>query len=416
MKVSPTKSKTVHQIHWLQLTVLFIGGGIIYIIPYLRSIYYTPFQHALGVDNTQLGVIQSVFGLSSILCYFPGGWLADRFSARKLLTLSYIATGLAGWWLSGFPSYEVTLFLYAAFGVTTTLTFWAALIKATRQTGGEKAQGRAFGFLESGRRIVSTLLSLGSVVIFARYAVESAGLGAVIKGFSICYFVIAVITWFILTDAHPAGETIGPMDLKKMAMILKIKTIWFISAIVFLSYTIYRFADFLTPYLTNMGGVSPSMGAVLGTLKQYGLGPFGALGAGFLADRISASKALVYLLMACFLCNLLYVLIPGNPHVVLFIVINMVVFMTAVFAMRGIYFALLEEGHVPMAVTGMATGIVSTLGFLPDVFSPVLGGWFLDRFPGDAGYQCNFILTVLASLLGIMMLLVFRKHTEREFP
>ena len=154
------------------------------------------------------------------------------------------------------------------------------------------------------------------------------------------------------------------------------------------------------------------MGAVLGTVKQYGLGPVGALGAGFLADKISASKALIYLLIVCFLCNLLYVLVPGNSGVILFIVINMVVFMTAVFAMRGIYFALLEEGKVSMAVTGLATGVVSTLGFLPDVFSPILGGWFLDRFQGTFGYQCNFMLTAGVSLVGVLLLLVFRKHVK----
>ena len=41
-----------------------------------------------------------------------------------------------------------TLFLYLTFGITTTLTFWAALIKATRQTAGTKSQGKAFGVLE----------------------------------------------------------------------------------------------------------------------------------------------------------------------------------------------------------------------------------------------------------------------------
>ena len=92
----------------------------------------------------------------------------------------------------------------------------------------------------------------------------------------------------------------------------------------------------------------------------------------------------------------------------------MVTFMTAVFAMRGIYFALLEEGKVSMAVTGLATGVVSTLGFLPDVISPVLGGWFLDRFPGELGYRCNFVLSAGVSILGILLVLIFRKHVKHN--
>jgi len=47
--------------------------------PFLREVYYLPCRSA-GVSNTQLGVLMSVFGATALVTYFPGGWLADRFS------------------------------------------------------------------------------------------------------------------------------------------------------------------------------------------------------------------------------------------------------------------------------------------------------------------------------------------------
>ena len=49
-----------------------------------------------GFSNTQLGDLFAVYGITAMLCYFPGGAVADRYSARTLLATSLIATGLGG--------------------------------------------------------------------------------------------------------------------------------------------------------------------------------------------------------------------------------------------------------------------------------------------------------------------------------
>ena len=59
--------------------------------------------------------------LISMICYFFGGWIADRVSPRKLLTISFISTGLVGLLFSTFPSYCTMRLIFAAFGVTLSL-------------------------------------------------------------------------------------------------------------------------------------------------------------------------------------------------------------------------------------------------------------------------------------------------------
>jgi F0F1-type ATP synthase assembly protein I len=77
--------------------------------------------------------------------------------------------------------------------------------------------------------------------------------------------------------------------------------------------------------------------------------------------------------------------------------------------LRGIYFALLEEGGVPLAVTGTATGIVSVVGFTPDVFMPMVGGVLLDRFPGVLGYRFLFMVIAGLCVLGLAAAVVIRR-------
>jgi len=56
-----------------------------------------------GFTNTQLGDIFAVYGLTAMLSYFPGGALADRFSARFLLTASLFATAAGGLYMAMIP-------------------------------------------------------------------------------------------------------------------------------------------------------------------------------------------------------------------------------------------------------------------------------------------------------------------------
>lgn len=406
-----TETADKDHINWLALIVLFIGGGIIYLLPYLRGTYYQTLQQALGVTNTELGVIQSVYGLLTIICYFPGGWLADRISPRKLLTFSFVATGVMGLYYATIPPYPAVVAIHVIFGITTTVTFWAAFIKATRQCASPSAQGRAFGILEGGRGLTSTIVSLVSVTLFAKFSSDVAGMKAVIVLYSAAYIIIGIITWFVIKD--DMGEETEKITLDGVKKVLSMPIIWLIAAIILCAYIPFRNSDFITPYMTDICGVSAAMGVILGTIRYYGMRPVGSVVAGFIADKISSSKTLIYAFFVIIITNILYVIFPGSPRLLYFVIVNMVVFMTVCFAARGIYFALLEEGKVPIALSGTAIGIMCTVAFTPDIWSPILGGYFLDTFPGVAGYRYIFLITTIAAALGIVFTYLFRKTVEK---
>jgi sugar phosphate permease len=63
----------------------------------------------------------------------------------------------------------------------------------------------------------------------------------------------------------------------------------------------------------------------------------------------------------------------------------------------------------------MATGIISVIGYTPDIFMPTLGGVILDAYPGSDGYQRLFLLVAALSFLGmIAAYIVYRKTQDRQ--
>ncbi len=160
--------------------------------------------------------------------------------------------------------------------------------------------------------------------------------------------------------------------------------------------------------------MSVVFGGAIGVGKMW-LKPLAAVGAGFLSDRTGISKAVAVSFLILIFSFGVFILTPGSPRLVAILIVNTAIASLAIYALRGIYFALLEEGRVPLAVTGTAAGIVSVVGFTPDVFMPMLGGVLLDRFPGAQGYRFLFLVIAGLCLIGLAAaVIIWRKYAIRK--
>jgi sugar phosphate permease len=104
-----------------QLALIVIAAGAIYPLLYLRQNFEISILESFNITQTQLRYCSSMLGLIFVITYIPSGWLADRFSSRKLLAYSLLATALLGVWFSTMPSYSSLLVIYGAWGVATGL-------------------------------------------------------------------------------------------------------------------------------------------------------------------------------------------------------------------------------------------------------------------------------------------------------
>ena len=395
------------------LIVLFVGGGSIYILPYLSSYFYIPMKDAMHLTNMQIGLMGSAMGFTSMVFYWPGGWMADRFSPRKLIAFSMIANGLLGFWLATIPPFKVLLAINLLMGVFLTLTYWSALIKMVRQLAPSDQQGRYFGILEGGRNLATVVVVAAGLYLFDWLGSNENGLRWAITLFSALLLVIGVLSWVCLpetaaTSATAADERGKLPLLEAIGRVIRIPEVWLAMLIILCAYVTSVGITYLTPYATDVYKQSVVFGGMLYTMMMW-TGMFASPIAGFLADRWTTSRTIVWLLLGLVLCWLLFVIVPGGPHLFVLLLLNSIVIGFVIYALRGIYYALLEEGAIPVALTGMATGLISMVAYTPDVFLPALAGHLLDRYAtGGVGYRYLFLILGIFSIAGIGLTLLFR--------
>ena len=88
---------------------------------------------------------------------------------------------------------------------------------------------------------------------------------------------------------------------------------------------------------------------------------------------------------------------------------SLIVVATGTYAIRALYFSLMQQGHIPLILTGTAVGVISVVGYTPDIFASPIIGYLLDTYPGIAGHQYVFSMLVLFSILGLWASFKFAK-------
>ena len=238
---------------------LILAGEAVYALPFHITRFFRPtVLEVFDLTNTELGTAQALYGIVAMLAYFPGGPLADRFTARKLLAASLWSTAAGGLYLSTMPGYHGVLAVWGFFGITTILLFWAALIRATRDWGGAKEQGRAFGLLDGGRGLLAAVLATIGAGLFglmfpdgyavANFEDKQQALRLIILGYTAVTAASGVFVWFVLSDAHPGGEPMpeewqtDKESVREHVMhVLQMPSVWLTSIIVVCAYWVQGF-------------------------------------------------------------------------------------------------------------------------------------------------------------------------------
>ena len=395
---------------YLIILCLIIAGEMIFSLPFHIARYFRPtLLEVFNLSNADLGDIFAVYGITAMVAYFPGGIIADQFPARRLITASLLSTAAGGIYMAQFPGIIGLSLLFAYWGVTSILLFWAPLIRATRMWGGAFSQGRAFGLLDGGRGLVAATFASLAVVIFAWLIPDDIliiddtqrrqGLQHVIYYYSAMTALAGVMAWLVIPD-QSESKTDFSHSISNILSVSKRTTIWSLAAIVVCAYCGYKGLDNYGLYATQVLGMGEIESAKFTSLAAY-IRPVAAIAAGIIADKITSSRLIAFSFAALIISYLILSLSSPNNISIIIIFLNLIVTFIAVFAIRGVYFALIEEFRFPDHVTGTAVGIVSVIGFTPDIFFAPLAGRILDAAPGTQGHQNYFLLLAAIAVCGM---------------
>ena len=401
---------------------MILSGELVFILPYFLSRVFRPtFLEVFDLSNVELGSLFSVYGTVALFSYLFGGALADRFLPGKLIAISLLSTALGGLLLATYPSYLMLQVLYGYWGFTTVFLFWGAMIKGTRIWGGSKNQGQAFGFLDGGRGLVAAFMGSLGVFIYALFLdadVQTASIlerqdafRYVILFASFMVGLVGVFVYFNLkikpSEQNPNNKTAH--SFKNIVAVLKLESVWLLMIIILCAYFGYKVTDIYSLYASEVMNYDEIEAANVGSLQLY-LRPIACVLFGFLADK---SRSILWIIVGFVIMLIGSVLFASGmiqSHLSALFFLSLTVLAVGTYAIRALYFAVLQEGQVSLALTGTAVGVISLTGYTPDIFSGPLMGYYLDRFPGLLGHQYVFVYLVGFSALGLLCSIRFAKR------
>jgi len=390
-----------------QLALIVIAAGAIYPLLYLRQNFEISILESFNITQTQLRYCSSMLGLIFVITYVPSGWLADRFSSRKLLAYSLLATALLGVWFSTMPSYSSLLVIYGAWGVATGLTFWSAHIKLVAMLAKKDQQGKFFGILDGGRGLVEALLATVAITLFAYVLSQESGstslaLKQVIYLYIGVLLLVAPLVYWLLDDfeeqsddSNKAGNSVFMDDLMT---ILRHREIWLCAICIVcgyqLFYATYSFAAYLQQ---NFGLTAVAVGTI--TVAKLWMRPIGGIAAGFIGDWSSPEKVLSILLVLASISLAMMAFLPTtSASIVMLVVVLLIGLLT--YGVRGLYWATLGGCNVPNKIKGLAIGMISMIGYFPEMYLPLISAPLLEQYPGGLGYRIYYLIISACGLLG----------------
>lgn len=408
---------------YFQLFLVVLAAGSIYPLIFLKQGYQESMLQVFNMTLPQLNVMYSVIGLVFVFGYAPSGYLSDVFSAKKLLAVSLFFTGIGGLWFAQIPSYENVVIIFGLWGFFSVFTFWSAHMKIVRLLGADNEQGKFFGILDGGRGLVEAILASLALFIFSGILGNSIeivdkreALVAVIYMYSIMLLVVSALVMIFVQDDK---KLIGTKDDKAnkfqwsyVGMLFKNKYVYLHGGIIFMGYIVFWTVYYIGGFLeSNVGLDSVTVASIM--VVVLWMRPIGGFLGGLLADKFGRTTVQLVALVIASTCLILAAVLPVSLGQAVFfpLVVILAIFF---YTIRGTYWSLLGDYKLEAFILGTAIGVVSFIGYLPDVLIPIANTMLWNTFGPQGGYNAYFIMSGLSGFVGVVLVIIFAKMIKTK--
>jgi MFS family permease len=243
-------------------------------------------------SHAQVSLLPSMLALSAGLSVLPIGWLIDRVEARLVIIVGAILAASAFIIASRSHSLAPMMgaYLILGVGISAGTVLPASLVLANWFT---ERRGLAMGVAISGSTAGGMTMTL-----LASHVIQRWGWRAAYVTLAAPMVVIAAPLVFLLVRSRPPGEvkmTVAQaaeaLEGFEMREALRTRSFWMIIVAQFaFAFTAAGAAIHMVAYLENVGYKAGS--AALAMSLMFGFAALGKIAMGFIADRITARKAL----------------------------------------------------------------------------------------------------------------------------
>lgn len=411
------------------LALAFLYSSM-FLLPYIKYLFYDGMIEATGFTNAQLGLPLTAYTITYMISNFFTGWFADKFPPKRLLVISGLAQGAVNmiypFFMTSFPA---TMVIWAYFGFTSTLLFWAPTYKAIRLLGDPSEQGKLYGIFESSNGLASLVVNFGALGLFSLLAKGVFALKGIIYFYGALTIVSSLVILFLYKDPEGVNIRVNveateeekkPLSTKEILSVVKLPQVWLMALLMLGIYGFHVGSSYLTPYSTAVLGLSAVAAGVYANVRTYGFRFVGGpLGSYVTSKRKSPVKGLILLTGATIVLMVIFNIIPSSPEYLIPVMILMSIIMILNSGSKGQAFAPMDEMSIPVGQTGTAIAIISIIGFsVPDMFMHTIFGSLLDTYDVAAYKMIFWIMTgllVLSFVSATLLVSIKRRQQKAGF-
>ncbi|PWM67701.1 MAG: hypothetical protein DBX38_03420 [Eubacteriales Family XIII. Incertae Sedis bacterium] len=404
----------------LYATIISLGftGGAIFIIPYIKFVFYDLQLQVTGMTNTQSALLLTVYTIVTIIIMIPSGALVDKIDVKKGLIIALVGTtAVTALYAFTFTSYATSLVIWAILSFLTMGIYWPSFSKILNVIGaktdktGSGRSGLTFGFYYACNGIAAAIIN--SISLWAstqfedpiasfRIAVIVAGVSTLIATVLVFLFIDRdlITPTAEMTNAVAGGETVQTEStISIIAQVIKNPMSWMVALIVLVGYTLYSLQGYFTPYLTTVVGISPESAGIFAIIRTYVFLVLAAVG-GFMADKVFKSTArwlgVAFAIMAVVVAG--FFVMPSGVNIMF---ISAYTLLPSAFVQMTytIKYSVINEIDIKPGLLATTTSAVTFCANLVDlVFSPAIAR--LIDTKGAAAYNYLFGFLILMLIIG----------------
>lgn len=380
------------------LALLFLGWSLGNLDRYIMNYAVVSITGDLQLDASSTGIILSAFFLGYAIMQIPGGWLADKFGAKRVLLMAVIMwsifTGLTAiaW------SLTAMIVIRFLFGIGEG-GFQPSSSKIIATIFPKEERGRAMSIMLTSGGIVSLIVPL-----LAAYLLGTIGWRMMFIIIGAIGAIIAFLYWKYIQLPQDEAATAGTEDTSNKVNfkeLLKTPLMWNLIIAYFCIYAVnWGLVSWIPTYLQKNRGLDLMSIGWAQTIPAITT-IIGVYGSGYIIDKLPKGMEKVLGSISCAVIGLLLYLMFTAKTVTLFIGYQTVVSIFIAFVITLLPVIVLKK--LPSSITGSAMGIANTGGQLAGFVTPMAIGFMVDAFNGsfDAAFWMliGFALICIVSLI-----------------
>lgn len=361
-----------------------------------------------NLNNTQLGLVNSIFFLTYTIAQIPAGAFSDKFGRKKLLVTGFIIygilTGVSGL-MAGFTGFLVA----RALAGLSSATYFGPQFALSSEAIPEKNRTVGSAIINSGSG-----LGIAFGFILSSTLVLENGMS-----WSVPFYIFGVLTVLVgiliaaivkeknqdktlkqsdrLEESSTKGEKVSVLSLLKNRNLLITFLVLFCS--------IYGFTvvvTWLPKFLETERGFQGTQVGLIAALVPLASIP-GALIASYISDRLGRKKPFAFVLIpisAIALWATVYV-----QDTALLITALLIYGLFGKIALDPILLATVSE-HVDKSAYGIAFGLFNFIGMISSVIAPWFVGFLADK---TGSMATGFYSAVIVLAVGFVLMMFFKE-------